>query len=99
MKTIQSLLALIQLFALGAIVFGFIFVSYPYSSGASHILYRIKDDETRRVVDEWHQDTVELAKKFTIGWGAAVFVLATGATILLASKGYRRNADAQSMRK
>lgn len=99
MKTIQSLLAVIQLLALGAILFGFFAAGYPYMSGESDILYRVQDDETRLAVKEWHQRTIQLARQFTIGWGAAVFVLATGAAILIAVKGSRANAKVESARR
>jgi hypothetical protein len=98
-KTIQSLLAVIQLLALGAILFGLFAVGYPYSSGESDILYRVQGDETRLAVKEWHQRTIQFSRQFTIGWGAAVFVLATGASILLAVKGSRANAMVKSARR
>jgi hypothetical protein len=74
-RRIESLLALIQLLFLFQIAFGFIGPGYCFESSASAILPRIREDELRKVVEAWHQHTVQTASTWCTVTGLVGFFL------------------------
>ena len=81
MKTLQSILAVVQFVALGQIAFfGLLFKAI---TGNSDILGHIQDEALRLQVAAWHTHTVERAVHWGLGLGVAVFVLATCAALFV----------------